>query len=222
MAIVNGGMGSMLSGKVEGLVYVQLNGQTITRRAPKHKKDSWTPRMLQNQQRFREVNNFCGQFKYSVIPQIWNGAALSNFSKVSNFGNVSGKKMSGYAFFLKSNMAAFAADGSLADPKLIRFSSGKLNMPQGLIAGRPEVDSSIIEVSWPKELHVGGVHLRDELMVISAADGQYSEITATGIERRALHGTFELPTPPERTTHLYLFFGSKDRRDYSESVCFEV
>ena len=222
MAIVKGGMGSMLSGKVEGLVYVQLNGQTITRKAPKHKKDSWTPGMLQNQQRFREVNSFCGQFKYSVIPQIWNGAALSNFSKASNFGNIYEKKMSGYAFFLKSNMPAFAPDGSLADQKLIRLSTGKLNMPQGLVAGRPEAQGNIIEVSWEKELHVGGVHLKDELMVISAADGIYSDIMATGIPREAMHGTFELPTAPEQATHLYLFFASKDRTDYSLSICCEV
>ena len=134
--------------------------------------------------------------------------------------------MSGYALFLKSNMPAFAPDGSLANPKLIRFSTGKLTMPQGLMAGRAEAEGNIIEASWPKELHVGGIHLRDELMVISAADGQYSEITATGLLREQLNGSFELPALPLPQAPgpqlIYLFFGSKDRRDYSESVCFEV
>jgi len=59
-------------------------------------------------------------------------------------------------------------------------------------------------------------------MVITGVDGLYSEITATGIMREDLHGTFELPITPVRATHIYLFFASKDRRDYSESVCFEV
>ncbi|HEY3370950.1 MAG TPA: hypothetical protein VGK10_08890 [Prolixibacteraceae bacterium] len=207
MAIVKGGIGSMLSGKVEGLVYVQLNGQTISRKAPKHKKDSWTPGMLLNQQRFKEVNSFCAQFKYSVIPQIWNGAA---------------QRMSGYAYFLKSNMAAFAPDGSLGDVQKLRFSTGKLPWPEGLEAQRSEGDANTIEVKWPKYLNVGGVQLRDELMVISAADGQYSKITGTGIERNALGGKFELPVLPVGATHIYLFFGSLDHRDYSESVCFEV
>ena len=207
MAIVKGGIGSMLSGKVEGLVYVQLNGQTISRRAPKHKKDSWTPRMLLNQQRFREVNSFCSQFKYSVIPQIWNGAA---------------EKMSGYALFLKSNMPAFAPDGSLGDATKIRFSTGKLSWPEGFEARRSETDANTIEVSWPKYLNVGGIYLRDDLMVISAADGQYSDITVTGLVRSALGGSFELPALPVAATHIYLFFGSIDHRDYSESVCFEV
>ena len=207
MAQVTGGMGSMLSGKVGGLVYVQFNGGTYTRKVPRRKKDAWTPGMLLNLERFKQVNSFCAQFKYSVIPQIWNAAA---------------EKMSGYALFLKSNMPAFAPDGSLANPKLIRFSTGKLTMPQGLMAGRTEAEGNIIEASWPKELHVGGIHLRDELMVISAADGVYSDIMATGITREALHGTFELPIPHETATHIYLFFESLDHRDYSESVCFEV
>jgi hypothetical protein len=59
-------------------------------------------------------------------------------------------------------------------------------------------------------------------MVISAADGNYSDITSTGLVRSALTGSFELPALPAAATHIYLFFGSIDHRDYSESVCFEV
>ena len=222
MAQVTGGMGLKLAGKVGGLVYVQLNGGTYTRKLPHRKKEMWTPRMLLNLQRFRQVNNFCGQFKYSVIPQIWNVAALANFSKVSNFGKVAAKKMSGYAFFLKSNMAAFGPDGSLGDAKKLRFSTGNLVWPEGFEAHRPDPDANTIDVNWPKELHTGGIHLRDELMVITSVDGQYSDITTTGIERIALTGSFELPGQLAIATHVYLFFGARDRRDYSESVCFEV
>src|SRR5665647_2401555 len=135
MAKVKEGARSALSGKADGLVYVQFNGGTYTRNIPHRKKDTWTPGMLLNEQRFKQVNSFCGQFKYTVIPQIWKGAA---------------QRMSGYALFLKSNMPAFAPDGSLADPKLIRLSTGKLNLPPGIIAGRPEAEGSIIEVSWEK------------------------------------------------------------------------
>jgi len=207
MAKVKEGARTMLSGKADGLVYVQFNGGTYTRKVPKRKKDAWSPGMLLNLQRFKEVNSFCGQFKYSVIPQIWNGAAI---------------KMSGYAFFLKSNMSAFAPDGSLGDPKKIRLSTGNLSWPLGLEARRSEADANTIEVNWPKYLNVGGIHLKDELMFISAADGSYSELTYTGIVRLDLNGSFELPQLPIAATHLYLFFGSKDRQDYSESVCFEI
>lgn len=207
MAKVKGGIGLELSGKIAGVVFVQLNGSTYMRSAPRRKKNSWSPNQVRSQQRFGQINNFCGKFKYSVIPAIWNGVA---------------EKMSGYALFLKSNMPAFGADGSLADPKLIRMSTGQLIVPPGLTAGRPEADGSLIEVNWPKELHTGGVHLKDELLVVSAGDGNYSDILETGIVRGQLNGSFELPQLPSPTTHIYLFFGSKDHRDYSESVCFEV
>jgi len=211
MAKVLDGARAGLSGKADGLVYVHFNGETYTRKLPHRKKDSATPGMLLNQKRFREVNNFCAQFTSTVIPQIWNGAD---------------KKMSGYAQFLKSNMAAFAADGSLGDAKKIRLSTGKLPFPEGFEAHRSVENENRIEVSWPKEMNVGGVHMTDELMVISSQDGKYSEITLTGITKTERTGSFELPflsdSPTQGPLHLYLFFGSKDHRDYSESRCFEV
>ena len=207
MTKVTGGYESMLSGKLGKVVYVQLYGKTYIRSAPRRKKNSWSPRQLLVRKRFGEINNFCGQFKYSVIPQIWNGVA---------------EKMSGYALFLKSNMPAFAPDGSLLDPKLVRLSTGKLTLPLGLEARRSEAEPNIVKVSWPKDLHTGGIHLKDELMAISAADGQYSDILITGILRGSLGGSFELPGLPTPATHIYLFFGSRDRRNYSQSVCFEI
>lgn len=211
MARVTEGSRSGLSGKADGMVYSNVNGQTIVRKAPRFKKDSFTPGMLLNQQRFREVNSFCARFKDSVIPQIWNG--MDN-------------RMSGYALFLKTNMPAFGPDGALADAKKIMLSVGSLSFPQGFEARRSETDGNRVEVSWPRELHVGGIHLKDELMLVSAADGEYSEITETGLTRSQLGGSFELPDttmlPAPGPVHLYLFFGSKDHRDYSESVCFEV
>ena len=207
MAKVKDGLGLALSGKVAGMVYVQFNGGTYTRSAPKRTKDSRTPQMILTQKRFGLIVKFCGQFKSSVIPQIWNDAAV---------------KMSGYALFLKTNMPAFAPDGSLADAKKLRFSTGKLSLPQGIETHRSAANSTTIQVSWQKDAHLGGKNLKDELMFISAVDGLYSEITDTGILRGNLNGSFELPEPSIAATHIHLFFGSKDGRDYSESVCFEI
>jgi hypothetical protein len=150
---------------------------------------------------------FCKPFREFLIPQIWNDAAI---------------RMSGFALFLKTNMQAFAADGSLIDPKLIRLSTGKLPMVEELKAERSAPGSNTINVSWSKSTVWGGIRSKDELMVVSAGDSKYSEITGTGIIRYALNGSFELPLEPTSATHIYLFFGSKDRRDYSESICFDL
>ena len=123
-------------------------------------------------------------------------------------------------------MPAFAADGSILDVKKIRLSTGSLSFPEGFQARRSEVDQNLVEVSWPKELNVGGVHLKDELMVISCVDGQYSDIINSGIKRNDLGGTFALPDTPmpqgPGPMHVFLFFASANRREYSDSRCFEV
>jgi hypothetical protein len=211
MAKVKEGASSDLSGKADGRVYVQYKGGVYTRSLPKWKKDSWTKGMLLNLERFKQINAFCSLFKDTVIPQIWNGMD---------------PKMSGYALFLKTNKSAFAADGSIADKKKIKLSTGNLSFPEGFEAKRSETDQTLIEVYWPKELNVGGVHLKDELMAISCVDGQYSDIINTGIKRNDLKGTFALPDIPmpqaTGTLPLYLFFASANRREYSDSRCFEV
>lgn len=205
MAKVLGGLESLLSGKFGNMVFVHRQGKTYVRSAPKRTKDSNSPAMLLNQQRFGAIIRFCGQFKDSLIPQIWNPATDTT---------------SGYKLFLKTNSPAFSKDGSVIDAKKVQLSTGKLPLPMGLEAQRPADDAATITVSWQKDSHLGGLRLKDELMVISAADGSYSEITATGILRNALSGTFNLPQLPADAKHIYLFFASQDRREYSESVCF--
>lgn len=207
MAKVIGGIGSMLSGKIEGLVFVNYPGGTYVRRAPQRTKDSVTPAMKLNQQRFGAIIAFCGQFKSTLIPQIWSPVV---------------EKGTGYKLFLRTNSPAFAKDGSLAEAKKLQFSTGKLTLPNELKAVRRVGEASTIDVSWQKDTHLSGIRLKDEIMVISAANGIYSDLTATGLLRSTLGGLFELPQLPAAATHIYLFFASQDRRDYSESVCFEV
>ena len=207
MARLRPGIGSMLSGKTAGMVFVQLNGETYMRVAPERKKNSWTPKQLLHRKRFKEVNSFCRQFRTSVIPLIWNPVA---------------KKMAGYALFLKTNMPAFGLDGSLADPKMLQFATGKLPLPQQFKGERTAEGSSSLSVSWQNDPYLDALRFTDELMVISAVNGKYSYLTATGIVRGALNGSFELPQRPAAATHIYLFFASADKKDYTSSVCFEI
>ena len=118
-------------------------------------------------------------------------------------------------------MPAFDPDGALEDVRKIQLSTGKLLLPPDLQAVRSASDTASIEVNWTEEPHILGQRLSDELMVVSAADSHYSEITQTGIKRGDLQGTFVLPLlRPFPGTHIYLMFTSKDRRDYSPSACF--
>jgi len=207
MARLRKGIGSMLSGKAAGMVFVQLDGETYMRVAPNRKKNSWTPKQLLHRERFKLVNSFCTQFRSSVIPLIWNLMA---------------KKMAGYALFLKTNMPAFGLNGSLLDPKMLQFSTGKLPMPQQFKAERTAIDATSIAVSWQNDPYLDAQRLTDELMMIVASNNKYSYLTPTGLVRGTMDGSFELPAQPKAATHIYLFFASTDKKDYTGSVCFEI
>ena len=59
-------------------------------------------------------------------------------------------------------------------------------------------------------------------MVISAGDGKYSYLSNTGLVRATTNGKFELPQRPSTKTHIYLFFSCPDKKDYTDSACFEI
>lgn len=199
---------SNISGKLGNTVYVRLkNGQTIMRSMPRVNPDKRTPAQLRNQERFRLIHKFCAPFKKILIPQIWNDATETD---------------NGYNLFVKTNTPAFGPDGELLDAKKIRLSVGDLLLPEQMQAQREVEGSMMVRVSWQKNSHIGGIALQDELMVISAGDGQYSDIQSTGLKRGGHGGSISLPEQPANVTHVYLFFASQDRRHYSESVCFEL
>lgn len=206
MAKVEDILSNKISGRVGNVVYATLNGQTVVRSLPKTNPDKRTPAQLRNQERFRLIHQFCAPFKGVLIPQIWNPQAKTD---------------NGYNLFVKANTPAFGPDGELTDPQKIRLSIGNLPLPEQLEVHRIEGSNSI-QVSWQKSATLGGVTLKDELMVISAGEGKFSEMMATGIKRKDLGGTFELPELASTASHVYLFFESLDQRYYSESICLEV
>lgn len=207
MAKLKENSGDAITGRLGDAVYVNLNGRTIIRRRPRVDPTKRTPAQLRNQERFRRIHQFGAQFKQLVIPQIWN-----DYSKTDN----------GYNLFIKSNTAAFGPDGELLDPAKIRLSVGDLPLVEQLQARMEANGSRMIQVSWAKASHQGGMMLQDELMVISSGDGKYSDIKPTGLTRGSLGGSFALPEQPTNVSHIYLFFASYDRRHYSESVCMEI
>jgi len=196
-----------ISGKVGDKVYYQMNGKTYVRSLPKSRQKPVSPLQKLQQERFLCIVRFCKKFKYSVIPLIWNGIE---------------KSYSGYSLFMKTNSPAFGKDGELMDPQRIQLSAGKLYHPYGFTARRKVGEPAVVEVSWQKDAHLGGVPLWDELLAISTDNDQYSDVQVTGITRGSLGGSFTLPSLKAPATHLYLFFASEDRKQYSGSACFEI
>lgn len=207
MAEVQDIFGKVASGKVGPVSLYPLRGKTIMRSLRTDKGGPRTENQLRNQRRFKEIRKFCTPFKEILIPQVWNALATTS---------------SGYHLFMKFNSPAFDPEGVLAYPEKICLSMGKLAQPEGIQAKRTTSGSTTIEVQWERDPNGGGTPSKDKLMVISSGGGKYSPMTATGLKRGDLGGTFELPPLAFAATHIYLFFESLDQRYYSESVCLEI
>ena len=207
MAEVQDIYGNNITGKVGPVSFYRSRGKTIMRSRPGKRTRHSSDKQLVNQGRFKEMRLFCTKFKERVIPQIWNGVATTS---------------SGYHLFMKANSPAFDKEGMLADPVKIQLSAGKLTLPPGLQAQRTSPGATTIQVKWEKATLPTGLSAKDQLLVISASDGNYSDITVTGLKRSGLGGSFELPALASPATHIYLFFESLDQRYYSDSVCLEI
>src|SRR5665647_555384 len=105
MARIKGGV---LRGKVGPTVSTVWNGIEVVRALPQRPKNAWSEPQLLHSKSFKSLNVYCGKYRYSLIPQIWNLSA--------QYGHA-------YNAFLKANSAAFALDGKLTDVEKLHFSS---------------------------------------------------------------------------------------------------
>lgn len=207
MAKFSGILGAHISGKVGKVVYYTCRGKNCVRSLPKKTELPPSDRQQQQRQRFRAMVKLCKQFKYVVIPQIFNRAA---------------KGMTGFNYFIKTNKEAFDQDGYVDDPGMLKVSVGKLLLPTEIQVQRHEAGSTVIDTQWIEGYYKGGITYWDELLVISYGQGLFSLVKNTGIKRGDLKGSFELPELKAVATHVYLFFASLDRTQYSESICFDL
>lgn len=207
MGKFSGILGAHISGKVGEVVYYTIHGKNCVRSLPKKSEVPPSEKQVLQRQRFQAMNNLSNQFKYVIIPQIWAPAA---------------QRMTGRNLFIKTNKQAFDLQGKVTDWKLVKISQGKLFLPSEIRAQRQQAGSSVVNVSWIENYYKGGVPYWDELLAVSAGDGNFSPLKNTGIKRGELKGSFELPQAKTAATHVYLFFASLDRTKYSESICFEL
>ena len=206
MAQIKDIFGAGISGKLNQVVFYQRKGKTFVRALPIRKNKTDSPAQRLNKQRFGAMLRFAQQFKYVLIPQIWNPAS---------------KTLTGNQLFMKTNKGAFDAEGHIPAPRAVQLSTGKLHLPQEMVI-KPEEGTTRITVSWYPDFGGSDLAWWDELLVVALGEGQYSDIHSTGIHRGENVGSFELPRLEVPISHLYLFFGSLDKRHYSESCCFAL
>jgi len=207
MTKVKGRIEEVLSGKVGGIVFVQMRGQTYARTSPrKRNPKDWSESQKAHRSRFTALIHFAKKFKKKVIVPIWNKAALNS-------------QMSGYNLFVKTNNPAFDAQGQLADPGSLHFSQGPLQLPYQLKAKLNTVNPQLIDVSWKNQLQ-GTEYDMDSLMAVIYSGDTFSDPEDTGFKRRDEQVQLSLPPDSGLDPYIYLFFYNKKQEIYSNDQTF--
>ena len=165
------------------------------------------PTQVLNRQRFIKLTRYWVQFKYSIIPQIWNHAATI---------------CSGSNLFMKSSSPPFDRQDRLTNPLLLKLSAGKLILPEELTAERTASEVTTIRINWIKEPSISGTRSKDEWMMITSDGQHFSPMSPTGIKRKDAEGVAELTVMPWAARFVYLFFMAEDRRDFSDSRAWAI
>jgi len=202
MARIKGVMGQMVSGNLEGIVFVQRNGKTYIRKSPDRSKGNWSTKQLLHRTRFTAVNDYCAGFKYSLIQQIWNRIA-------------EGTPTSGYHLFLKANMAAFGLDGTLSDSSKLRFTDGKLPAIGKVTVTREAGDNQTVVIGWENDPYLPAIQLKDKLMVITRSEGKAGVPVESGALRGDGRWSYQLPASGASPVDIYLYFSSPDQQAFS-------
>ncbi len=204
MARIKGG--NRMTGKVGNLVYTQWKGIDVVRINAVRSKSSWTDKQKLHRQRFKAINEYCGNNQF-LIHTIWNMAAENGH---------------GYNLFLKANTPAFSHEGELAFKDKLHFSAGKIPLPYQFTAKRSESDPSKVQVNWTDEPYFANLHTHDQLMMVCAYPDRFTQPIATGVLRKMGKALIDLPADPETITDIWLFFRDSKGEAYSGDQWFGI
>jgi hypothetical protein len=204
MAKIRGGI---VVGKIGNVVYSEWKGIEVLKTAPVRSKNSWSERQVIQRQRFKAISEYCNNYRYTLIPQIWNLAA---------------KNMSGRNLFLKANAPAFALDGELTAVDKLHFSAGDLPLPQQFTAKRKDDDPFKVEVTWTIDDNLSPVYLDDELMLVAGNADKFTGPIATGVLRKKGSAVISLRADPENFKSIWLLFRAYKKDGYSWNQWFGI
>ena len=191
------------SGRVGNVIYYKMRGEFYARASPAEVKDCRSELQLYYRERMRGTATFYGVVRQTLLALVWQAVGRR-------------KKRSAYNLFVQANIRAFNGTALLYD--LVRFSSGSLGLPHDLQACR---EGDKVRLTWRNEKMLSDERLADELWcVVMMEDMRFRIVTpeAIGSVRRDESAEIELSEERGKRIHLYCFFGSINRCDFSENL----
>lgn len=201
MGQVKSELGGAISGAVGPVVFYNRNGKTYVRAAIKDRaKESWSNNQVGVRNKVKQVATLWRQLAKNPVRASWQMAA---------------EQMSGYNLFLKINLHAFKGQEMQYDLEWLHLSNGNLPLPHQLQAVAVKDNPMKWQVSWSDDSGYMLSKPDDELLVVFAHDGKFSDPMATGVKRSQKSALVQVPEKAAKLQGLYLFFAAADREFYS-------
>ncbi|HEY3372731.1 MAG TPA: DUF6266 family protein [Prolixibacteraceae bacterium] len=201
MAILKGGVDGPISGLVGTVICYKVDGVNYMRgKIGPRSKNSWSEKQVLHRTRISSVGSMWKSLANNPVRLSWKAAAGT---------------WPGYSLFLKTNLAAFSADGSQVDLEYLHLSTGNLPLPHQLNASVSGGNDQVWEATWLNDAGKGLAKSKDELLVMVVRDGNFSHLFSTGAKRDDQSASFELPVGEGTVQGIYLSFASGDKSSYS-------
>jgi len=206
MAILKGGVDGPISGLVGTVICYKVGEVNYVRgKIGPRSKNSWSEKQVLHRKRISSVGSFWKSLAKNPARSSWRTAA---------------GLLPGFSLFLKTNLAAFSADGEQIDLEYLHLSTGPLPLPHQLNASVSLGNTQVWEATWLNDSGKGLAKLNDELLVMVVRDGKFSNSIATGAKRGDKSASVQLPGGEGTVQGIYLSFASSDKASYSPDQFF--
>lgn len=198
------------SGRIDNLVFYNVNGKTCVRNATQDLSDPKTPKQLLQRNRLIGAQTFFQSVKGCILYEVFNRAAREQ------------KSRSGYHYFLKLNTNVFG-EGCYVDYSLMTLAAGSRQLPYDFTAGVN--DEGQVELQWTNGREQSTALGTDRLLVAAVLPEEpFRAVMLEGVQamRQDGHALVALPEGSRGKVHLYCFFGSKDLQTFSGNRYFCV
>jgi len=178
-----------------------MGGVTYMRgKAGPREGDSWSDKQVLHRARISSIGSLWKQLRNNPVRLTWRKAS---------------GLWPGYSLFLKTNLAAFNADGSQIDLEYLHLSAGDLPLPHQFQASASEENPEVWEVSWLNDSGKGLAKAKDEPQVMVVRNGKFSDQFSAGAMRGDKVATIQIPEGEGSFQGIYLSFASSDKTSFS-------
>ena len=192
-----------LTGKIGGIVIVNLNGKKIARSLPpKGVNKKPTPLQKVHRASFAAQCAMAKSVKRQIIDRIWVHTSYKG-------------GMNPYNAFIVANSPTFAKSDYVVFPEQMKISVGSLSPVRGLTIKQ---EGENLTFTWEKGNTGTNSSLRDRLNLVVLSSQRSLSIVEVNARRESCSATIPIPDKQAEFTEGYAFWSSEDDQRFSPSV----